>query len=186
MFWCTTRIAATAILLGTVLGGAPGAAWGATPQHSGDGNTSLGRQSPVKHGAAWRLGAEQGVDGQIADSVTAAVWECTGHSNTPGIVVDGSHRNWISYSAFQNCVGTFGTQQVCIKLQERDHFGNYYDRTIYECSVQTVMPQAFKGRSVLCSQAGHGTFRTAAFGRAWPEGVRWQSGARYSYSATLC
>lgn len=89
-------------------------------------------------------------------------------------------------AAFQNCVGTFDVQQVCVKLQERDYFGNFYNRTNYECSVQTVMPQASKGRSVLCSQAQHGTFRTAAYGLAWPDGVRWQSITRYSYSATLC
>ncbi|WP_457256329.1 hypothetical protein [Pedococcus sp. P5_B7] len=101
-------------------------------------------------------------------------------------MVDSSHRNWISYSAFQNCVGTFDVQQVCVELQEKDYFGNFYNRTNYECSVQTVMPQAFKGRSVLCSQAEHGTFRSAAYGLAWPDGVRWQSVTRYSYSATLC
>lgn len=68
--------------------------------------------------------------------MATAVWQCTGHSSTPGIVVDGSRRNWISYSAFQNCVGSFATQQVCVELQQRDYFGNYYNRTNDECSVR--------------------------------------------------
>ncbi len=83
-------------------------------------------------------------------------------------------------------MGQFITQRVCIELQQRDYFGNFYDRTSYSCSVWTVMSHVYKGAFVYCSSAGPGTFRTRAYGQADPNGVITSSGPHNSYSATLC
>ena len=100
--------------------------------------------------------------------------------------MDGQHRDYIAYSGYQNCTGEFISQRVCVKLQERDYYGHYYDRTTYSCSVETVEAHASKGRSVLCSAAGQGTFRTAAYGNAYPEEGTRTSTTVYSVGEPLC
>lgn len=114
------------------------------------------------------------------------VWGCKGHADNPGLATDAQHRPYIAFSATQICTGQYTTQRVCIKLQEKDYFGNFNDRTAFTCSVWTVMSSVFKGASVLCSAAGHGTYRTAAYGQAEPNGVVVTSSTHDSYSATLC
>jgi hypothetical protein len=77
----------------------------------------------------------------------------------------------IGYDGYMDCTGDFGSQKVCVKLQELDYYGTYYDRTGLSCNAGTVAPHAYIGRWVSCATAGVGTYRTYFQGTAYPLGV---------------
>jgi hypothetical protein len=111
-------------------------------------------------------------------------WGCGGHAFTPEEVHDPYRAAYILFYAQQTCAGSFGVQRVCVQLQERDYFGNFYNRTAFNCSATTAgLTQTGVG-TVPCSTAGHGTYRTRAQGYASIPFVGTSSGT--SYSATLC
>ncbi|WP_350274734.1 hypothetical protein [Kribbella sp. HUAS MG21] len=95
------------------------------------------------------------------------VGACRGHANNPHSITGG-----IGYDGYQDCVGNYDVQKVCVKLQELDYYGTYYDRTAYRCSAETVAAHSYSGGSVTCAGALEGTFRTYALGYAWPNGVQ--------------
>lgn len=91
----------------------------------------------------------------------------------------------VGFDAYTDCVGAFGVQKTCIKLQEKDYYGTFYDRTTYRCSVETVKPRSYRFSAESCRGAGFGTFRVFARSTAYPNQVE-----KHSYGAsdpaTLC
>ena len=92
----------------------------------------------------------------------------------------------IGYDGYQDCVGSFATQKVCVKLQERDYYGVYYDRSTLVCGRETVATHTYFGRWASCAAARHGTFRTFAEGVVYPDAGLPETSVGTSYSATLC
>ncbi len=74
----------------------------------------------------------------------------------------------MGFHATQDCVGAFGVQQVCVKLQELDYYGHFYNRTTWHCSKETAAEHAYAGWSATCKGLREGTFRTSGRGTAWP------------------
>ena len=144
-----------------------------------------GPSDPTPH-PDWTLSptTHKGNGGGI--TANAARWACHGTANKPHSASDANYKPGIAFDAYQDCAGAFITQQICIKLQERDYYGNYYDRTAYMCSVWTVNTHVYKSAWVSCSGAAYGTFRTAAYGKADPNGTVVKSSRGTSDSATLC
>jgi hypothetical protein len=114
------------------------------------------------------------------NSTEALPWSCHGYAYQPHSITGG-----IGFDGRQECFGAFDVQKVCIKLQELDYYGTYYDRTSYVCSAETVANLAYKSSSVTCAGALEGTFRTFARGYAWPDGVQ-TTRTGYSAGVRLC
>ena len=113
-------------------------------------------------------------------------WGCHGHANTPHAANDQYGDAGIGYDGYMDCTGGFGAQRVCVKLQELDYYGEYYDRTGLSCNAQTVAPHAYVGRWVSCVQAGVGTYRTYFQGTAYPPGELAQTRVATSSGASFC
>lgn len=111
---------------------------------------------------------------------------CHGHANTPHSAKDQYGQAGIGFDGYQDCVGSFSTQKVCAKLQERDYYGVYYDRTSLVCGAETVATHAYFGRWASCASARHGIFRTFAQGVVYPYAGLPATSTGTSYSATLC
>jgi hypothetical protein len=134
---------------------------------------------------AWTISGSSTPDKTDSQTSLAAaqVWQCTGDAFAPEIVHDPT-RTYVLYQAAQVCTGTFATQQVCVKLQERDYFGNYYDRTTYRCSAFTPAAYAISNGTATCAALGHGTFR--AYGRGVAGSTPKLSSQGWGGSSILC
>lgn len=134
---------------------------------------------------AWTISGSSTPDETNSQTNVAAaqVWQCTGDAFTPEIVRD-TTRTYVLYQAAQVCTGTFGTQQVCVKLQQRDYFGNFYDRTTYRCSAFTPSAYGIANGTVTCGALGHETFR--AYGRGVAGTTPKVASQGPGGSATLC
>ncbi|GAA6528024.1 hypothetical protein [Intrasporangium sp. DVR] len=143
-------------------------------------------QAGAEDRSTWQMSGEAAAKRTAAQSVAAAeFWSCEGDAIEPLIVLDAQRVKYISYESKQTCVGAFVSQTTCAKLQKKTDLGGYEDRTLYSCSAQTAKGVAYVGRSVKCSSAGSGTFRTAGYGTAFPNGQKVTSATGYSQSRTL-
>jgi hypothetical protein len=122
-----------------------------------------------------------------APTVTPNVsWGCHGHANPPHAAKDQYGNSGIGFDGYMDCVGGFIRQRVCVKLQEKDYFGEFYDRTSLSCNGETVAAHAFVGRWVSCVQALSGTYRTYLQGTAYPTGPPGATSVATSLSAAMC
>ena len=85
-----------------------------------------------------------------------------------------------------DCTSAFISQRVCVKLQEKDYYGAFYDRTSLSCNGETVNGHAYIGRWVSCVQALSGTYRTYFQGTAYPTGPPGVTSVATSTSAIMC
>lgn len=129
---------------------------------------------------------EQGASASAPTISPATIGGCHGHANTPHSAKDQYGDDGIGYDGYMDCVGDFGSQRVYVKLQEKDYFGHFYDRTSLACNGATVSSHAYIGRWVSCVQALSGTYRTYFQGTAYPPGVPPETMAATSLSANMC
>lgn len=127
----------------------------------------------------WSVSAE-------SDELAAADYGCRGTANAPARATDQYGNAGIGYDAKQDCFGEFDIHRVCVKLQERDYYGTFYDRTSFFCSRETVAARAYAGRFVSCVQAGVGLFRTYAQGYVRVDGVQIAPSPGTSAGSNLC
>lgn len=120
-------------------------------------------------------------------AMLAADWHCTTDVYDPDIAWSADYdppRRGIAYAAHQRCTGAYGTQRVCVRLQERDNQGDWYARTTWACDAWTVSSTSYKGQWVSCRNAREGLFRTQA--RAEGEGPPPDIGWGHSAGVRLC
>jgi len=81
-------------------------------------------------------------------------WRATTTSSTKGI--------W--FDADMQCAGSYLFHSTCVKLQERDSTGAWYQRTKFRCGELVTGPRSHAGGWVSCANAKKGFFRTKAKG----------------------
>lgn len=119
-------------------------------------------------------------------AVPSGVGGCHGHANTPHSASDQYGNAGIGYDGYMDCVGSFGSQKVCVKLQEKNYYGDYFDVTGPVCNSATVNTHAYIGRWVSCVQAFSGNYRTYFQGTAYPFDQPAQAQTALSLSANMC
>ncbi len=92
-----------------------------------------------------------------------------------------------SYDAYQDCVGAFGSQKVCVQLWYLDYYSNPSAISTMSCNGTTVATHAYTGRSLSCAAIGEGHVRyfTKATTYAYPNGSSVTKSGQ-SNSAYLC
>lgn len=144
---------------------------------------AAGGQGPSQAHPKWSMSNSKAVtNSKLAVSTTS--WSCHGSAFPPFLAQDAKFRNYIGYTASQTCGGGFFVQKVCVDLQRRDYFGHYATITTTVCSVTSTNVSITKSGTVMCSAAGHGTYRAHGHGYAQEPFVGTSEG--WSASETLC
>lgn len=137
--------------------------------------------------ADYQIGGRVLARTMVRGAAPEAEWHCTGDLYEPGISWNEAYnppRKGIYLDGHQRCAGSFGEQRLCIKLQEKDATGSWYQRTNWMCNAWTVNPVTYTGRWVSCKTAQQGYYRTR--GRGSAAGPPPDTGYGHSAGEQLC